>query len=78
MTETNCPPDEDLVPLLAGEPLAAALQSHVDGCDSCQGRLKRLETELAELRTLEPLELTPPTTARPRPAMIGKYLIVGS
>src|SRR6476659_2752438 len=77
MTEAQCPPDEDLVPFLSGDTPVGPLHGHLGTCASCRGRLERLRIELEELRSL-----TPPTGAAAsptgrRPAVIGKYLVVG-
>src|SRR5438105_4886426 len=75
MTETRCPTDETLLPFATGETVTEDLREHVETCTGCRSRLDRLRSELDEVRS------TPPSPVRgsrpPRPAVIGKYLVVG-
>jgi hypothetical protein len=50
MTTLSCPDETELLALAMGEPIAAAVTAHVDGCAMCRTRLDRLEAELASLR----------------------------
>jgi len=75
-----CPADEELLPLLSEDFIAGESRSHLDACEVCRRRLDQLRADLEELRlvsqpqaTLSTQELTPS-----RPALIGKYLIVGA
>jgi predicted Ser/Thr protein kinase len=78
MSDNSCPPDHAWTPLLAGEPPSQDLAEHLAACANCRERVQVLREELAELRSLSgPNETPPPPTRLPRPAMIGKYLVVG-
>ncbi|MDB5309215.1 MAG: stkP 4 [Gemmataceae bacterium] len=77
MNDLCCPPDEDLIPLLAGE-IDGALESHLRECGACRHRLDVFRSDLDALRSV-PLGGPPPEEVpSPRPAMIGKYLVVGT
>ena len=76
MNEARCPSYEELVPLLAGDTAASGLQTHVGQCPECRRRLDDLRSDLEELRGVS----TQSEAAIPlpsRPAMIGKYFVVG-
>lgn len=75
MTDTHCPKEEELLPLVTGETVAETVQGHLVTCPDCRGRLDRLRGDLTELRST-PLA---PVVRRggARPAVIGKYLVVG-
>jgi serine/threonine protein kinase len=60
-TSLACPDETELLVLAMGEPVAAALKAHVDGCAACQTRLARLHAEVAILRQNHECE-TPPST----------------
>src|SRR5690242_14638430 len=78
MTETACPPDEELVPLLAGDPAAATVRGHLDTCPRCRARLDQMRTEVYLLRSLPAASAAAAPAAAARPATIGKYLVVGA
>ncbi len=56
-----CPDETELLVLALGEPVAAAVKAHVDGCAACRTRLDRLHVEVAVLRQNHECE-TPPST----------------
>jgi serine/threonine protein kinase len=83
MPPNSCRPDEELVPLLTDDPSDEELRRHVDGCAFCRERLERLRSEVTSLRDLFSDHETLPLSRRgpkpaDRPAVIGKYLIVGT
>ena len=57
-----CPDETELLALAMGEPVAAAVTAHVDGCASCQTKLDRLQAEVALLRQNHGHGTTPPST----------------
>jgi serine/threonine protein kinase len=60
-TSLACPDETELLVLAMGEPVAAAVKAHVDGCAACRTRLDRLHAEVAVLRQNHEWE-TPPST----------------
>lgn len=83
MINATCPSDEELIPLLAGESADASLESHLQGCSVCRRRLDIFRSDLNALRSVSFVSgqptVGPETTApAPRPARIGKYLVVGT
>lgn len=78
MNLTCCPPDEDLLPALAGETLPANVRVHLETCTDCRHRLDRLRAQVEDLRqATQPDDRLVLPEAPSRPAMIGKYLVVG-
>lgn len=73
-----CPPDEELFPLLADEPLEGTVDAHFNHCTHCQRRLSVLRSEVGELRSLTS-DGRPPSVpaAEKRPPFIGRYIVVG-
>jgi hypothetical protein len=49
-TTLACPDETELLALAMGEPVAAALASHVNGCAASQTKFRRLQAEVALLR----------------------------
>jgi eukaryotic-like serine/threonine-protein kinase len=76
----GCPADEELLPLLNEEIISSESRGHLNACEVCRRRLDQLRAEMEELRSVSRVETTWSTRelARLRPAVIGKYLIVGS
>ena len=82
----SCPPDDQLLAAAAGEPDLAGVLEHVESCTACRMRLKLLNREIAELRSLSH-DSTPalPRTVVPAggiaaaasPTTIGRYVVVG-
>jgi len=64
MSKRTCPADEELVPLLAGEPVGNSLGSHLRECEVCSRRLDLLRSDLATLRSL-PSDATSQTASMP-------------
>jgi predicted Ser/Thr protein kinase len=93
MATTPCPADALLMAVALEEPVPAEVQAHIDDCPDCGRRVERLRAEVRALRessSAEPrepsvldltttitVEPTGPATPGPRPAAIGKYLVVG-
>lgn len=75
MTDPHCPKEEELLPLVTGETVAETVQGHLVTCSDCRGRLDRLRGDLTELRSTPLASVVRRGPARP--AVIGKYLIVG-
>jgi|GEM_PF-2495628 len=83
MINATCPSDEELIPLLAGESADESIQSHLQGCSVCRRRLDIFRSDLNALRSVSFLSGEPTVTPgaappTPRPARIGKYLVVGT
>lgn len=72
----TCPPDESLLPLLTDEP-PGDVRDHLADCPRCRRRLDSLRTEVSELRALATRPDPPPPPSAPRPALIGRYIVVG-
>jgi eukaryotic-like serine/threonine-protein kinase len=53
-TTLACPDEAELLAVAMGEPVAAAVTTHVDGCPKCQTTLEQLQVELALLRAHRP------------------------
>ncbi len=64
MATLACPDETELLVLAMGEPVAAALTAHVDGCAACRANLNRLQAEVAMLRQNHERGTTPPSTER--------------
>jgi serine/threonine protein kinase len=83
---SDCPPDDQLLALAADEPSAAEMVRHVEHCDACQIRVKRLCEDIAELRSLSSLVATVNTNRSatladsplPNGTTIDRYVIVAS
>jgi serine/threonine protein kinase len=82
VTIATCPDDDALLALVTGDTCDDVVRAHVEGCESCRGRLESLRVGLATVRnafaqqqttTLE-TDVSPPAP----PPQIGKYLIVGT
>ena len=67
MATLACPDETELLALAMGEPVAAALASHVDGCATCQTKVARLQGEVAQLRQNHE-RATPSPSTEPGPA----------
>ena len=66
-TTLTCPDETELLALAMGEPVAAAVTAHVNGCSKCQTTLDQLQVELALLRANRPeAPLSPSTTNEPQ------------
>jgi serine/threonine protein kinase len=91
-TTLACPDETEMLAVAMGEPVAAAMTAHVDGCVMCRARLDRLKAELASLRQNHGYAPTPPDPFDPEsvaearecaqekgrwPDAIGKYKVVG-
>jgi aminoglycoside phosphotransferase (APT) family kinase protein len=78
MSNLCCPADEELIPVLAGETTNPEIASHINECSVCRRRLDTLRSDLDALRSVLPAG--PPAAPGParRPAVIGKYLVVGT
>ena len=63
-TTLACPDETELLVLAMGDPIAAEVTAHVDGCTSCRTRLDRLRAEVASLRENHEQGTTPPSTER--------------
>jgi hypothetical protein len=61
-TTLACPDETEMLAVAMGEPVAAAVTAHVDGCVMCLARLDRLKAELASLRQNHGHGMTPPST----------------
>ena len=59
-----CPDETELLALAMGDPIAAEVMAHVEGCTSCQTRLDRLRAEVASLRENHEQRTAPPSTER--------------
>ncbi len=91
MNEPHCPTEEGLLPLITGEDVADAVQSHVDNCPECRQRIGRLRSEIDALRqtydhplsTVRQAAAASPSGTRLEPAAaeplhtIGKYRVIG-
>lgn len=78
MSNSSCPPDEDLLPAVVGETLTADVNGHLQTCTACQNRVGMLSGDLKALRSLPMNKPTAAGPARPkRPTTVGKYLVVG-
>jgi hypothetical protein len=73
MTTHDCLPEDDLLPLAVGELPSHTQVEHLAACEQCRQRVEALRTEVAHLRTLP----TRAAAETDRPAVIGKYLVVG-
>jgi hypothetical protein len=73
MTIHECLTDDDLLPLAVGELPNETQVEHLATCSQCRQRVESLQAEVAHLRTLP--DRHPAQTDRP--AMIGKYLVIG-
>ena len=67
MATLACPDETELLLLAMGEPVPAALASHVDGCAACRANLNRLRAEVALLRQNHD-RATPSPSTEPNPA----------
>jgi serine/threonine protein kinase len=91
-TTLACPDETEMLAVAMGEPVAAAVTAHVDGCVMCRARRDRLKAELASLRQDHGYAPTPPDPFDPEsvaearecaqekgrwPDAIGKYKVVG-
>jgi predicted Ser/Thr protein kinase len=78
MSNLCCPADEELIPVLAGETTERGVATHINECSVCRRRLDILRSDLDALRSVIPAgPASAPGPAR-RPAVIGKYLVVGT
>jgi hypothetical protein len=59
-TTLACPDETEMLAVAMGEPVAAAVTAHVDGCVMCRARVDRLKAELASLRQNHGCAATPP------------------
>jgi serine/threonine protein kinase len=50
MMPTTCPPEHELLSLIAGDTGVSDVSGHVESCSNCQQRLKRLTSEVRALR----------------------------
>lgn len=75
MNETRCPSEDTLLPFASGETVAEAVRDHVETCRHCRSRIDRLCSEFEELRSSPPMAVR--QEQPPRPAIIGRYLVVG-
>ena len=71
-----CLPEEDLLPVLEGE-ATADMRIHVEDCPACRLRLDELRADLAVIRSVCRTGQDASQASPVRPALIGKYLIVG-
>src|SRR5271168_3408380 len=70
-TTLTCPDETELLALAMGEPVAAAMTAHVDGCSKCQTTLDQLQAELSLLRANRPeAPLSPSTTNEPKTGQV--------
>jgi anti-sigma factor ChrR (cupin superfamily) len=46
----TCPDEHELLVVATGEPAAAAIVEHLEGCEDCRERVDRLRAELTALR----------------------------
>jgi serine/threonine protein kinase len=46
----TCPDEPELLAVATGEPIASAMEQHLESCPACRERLERLRAELADLR----------------------------
>jgi eukaryotic-like serine/threonine-protein kinase len=91
-TTLACLDETEMLAVAMGEPVAAAVTAHVDGCVMCRARRDRLQAELASLRQNQGYAATPPDLFDPEsvaearecaqekgrwPDAIGKYKVVG-
>jgi eukaryotic-like serine/threonine-protein kinase len=63
-TTLACPDETELLVLAMGDPIAAEVMAHVEGCTSCRTRLDRLRAEVAALRENHGHGTTAPSTER--------------
>jgi serine/threonine protein kinase len=63
-TTLACPDETELLVLAMGDPIAAEVMAHVEGCTSCRTRLDRLRAEVAALRENHAHGTAPPSTER--------------
>jgi eukaryotic-like serine/threonine-protein kinase len=61
-TTLACPDETEMLAVAMGEPVAAEVRAHVDGCVMCRARRDRLQAELAALRQNHGYAATPPST----------------
>ncbi|WP_010587336.1 serine/threonine-protein kinase [Schlesneria paludicola] len=85
--KTDCPTDDELLPLAAGEPADDGLRAHVDQCPICLARVDQLRREMTELQSLA---VSMGSTSKLRPAAgpsveplpnstkIGRYVVIGN
>jgi eukaryotic-like serine/threonine-protein kinase len=76
--------EEDLLPLVLGQPASDELQAHLPGCAVCQELLLQLKSESSTWRralaagpTISHVSNSLPPPPPRVPACIGKYLVVG-
>jgi predicted Ser/Thr protein kinase len=74
VNNVTCPNDEELMPVIAGETAEGSLEQHLRDCSSCRRKLDLYKSDLKALRAASAALPPPPL---PRPARIGKYLVVG-
>jgi tetratricopeptide (TPR) repeat protein len=78
-----CPAEQVLVSVALGEPAAPAIDAHLAECASCRQWVEEYRKKTAtSLRTgvsnrLETITDMPVSPSSPRPAALGKYLVVG-
>jgi tRNA A-37 threonylcarbamoyl transferase component Bud32 len=89
---TTCPQEEELLPEAVGEALSPEVSLHVQDCQRCQERVRRLRVEIENLRSVSAANagdtpaMAETTTWKPAqdaptveecPALIGKYRVLG-
>ena len=78
MDNKTCPPEEELLAVLAGDATEATTK-HVAACSSCKKSLEVLQAEATVLQQIDQSELikiSAPTRIV-MPTVIGKYIVVG-
>ena len=64
-TTLTCPDETELLALAMGEPVAARVTAHVNGCSKCQTTLEQIQAEVSLLRANRP-PLSPSATIEPK------------